>query len=94
MMLSDAIKGEVRLDLEHERQRQDQKWGVQRHPYPVWLMILTEEVGEVAEAMQKEYGWGKASDADDLYKELIHVAAVALAIAEQVKEEREQDANI
>ncbi|MFC3883775.1 hypothetical protein ACFOU2_09785 [Bacillus songklensis] len=53
-----------------------------------WLQILVEEVGEVAQAMQAQKGWGKESDADDLYTELIHVAAVAVAIAEQVKEER------
>ncbi|SEB15903.1 hypothetical protein SAMN05421743_12160 [Thalassobacillus cyri] len=38
-------------DLNKERRRQDKKWGVQRHPYPYWLAILTEEVGEVAQAI-------------------------------------------
>lgn len=74
--------------VEAERARQDAKWGIQRHDYGTWLQILIEEVGEVAQAMQKEKGWGKESDADDLYTELIHVSAVANAIAEQVLEER------
>lgn len=32
-----------------ERQRQHEKWGVQRHDFTVWLTVLSEEVGEVAE---------------------------------------------
>ena len=41
--------------------------------------------------MQKAKGWGKKTDADDLYTELIHVAAVTCAIAEQVREEQQRD---
>jgi NTP pyrophosphatase (non-canonical NTP hydrolase) len=74
-----------------ERNRQNEIWGIQRHDHGKWLKILIEEVGEVAQAMQKDDGWGKDSDADDLYTELIHVAAVSVAIAEQVLEEREKD---
>lgn len=72
-----------------ERQRQNKIWGIQRHDYGTWLKILVEEVGEVAQAMQAQNGWGKESDAQDLYEECIHVAAVASAIAEQVREHRE-----
>lgn len=71
-------------DIHQERSRQDYKWGEQVHDYPTWLTILVEEVGEVAQAMQSDKGWGKSTDADNLYKELIQVAAVATAIAEQV----------
>jgi NTP pyrophosphatase (non-canonical NTP hydrolase) len=85
------LRYRVILDVEDERVRQDAKWSIQRHDYGTWLQILVEEVGEVAQAMQTKRGWGKLSDADDLYKELIHVAAVATAIAEQVLEEREKD---
>lgn len=84
-------KGEVILDLWDERERQDKKWGVQRHPHGTWLAILMEEVGEVAEAMQKGLVSEKPTDADDLYKELVQVAAVACAIAEQVREEQQRD---
>lgn len=73
--------------IQEERGRQDDKWGLQRHDMGTWLQILVEEVGEVAQAMQTAKGWGKQSDADDLLEELIHVAAVATAIAEQVLEE-------
>lgn len=80
------INGRTKVlnDINNERARQKLKWGVQHHGYPVWLTILVEEVGEVAQAMQKGSQAYKQSDADDLYKELIQVAAVATAIAEQV----------
>jgi hypothetical protein len=32
-----------------ERQRQHEKWGVQRHDWPVWITVLTEEVGELSQ---------------------------------------------
>lgn len=83
-----GLIAKVNVDVIEERYRQNAKWGHQRHSHGDWLMILTEEVGEVAEAMQKSKGWGKETDADNLYEELIHVAAVASAIAEQVLEER------
>jgi len=73
-------------DISNERINQYGKWGKQRHPYHVWLAILVEEVGEVAQALQKGSVAYKSSDADNLYKELIQVAAVATAIAEQVRE--------
>jgi NTP pyrophosphatase (non-canonical NTP hydrolase) len=83
------LKLNVVIDLDTERNRQDSLWGKQRHALGDWLMILGEEYGEVCQAMQQEKGWGKDSDANDLYTELIQLAAVAVAIAEQVREERE-----
>ena len=74
-------------DILDERTRQNIKWGKQNHPYTVWLAILMEEVGEVAQAMQEGFTHHKESDAGDLYNELIQVAAVAAAIAEQVLED-------
>ena len=79
---------EVNEAILNERLRQNDKWGHQRHTMETWLTILIEEVGEAAQAMQTEKGWGKPSDASDLYEELIHVSAVASAMAEQVLEER------
>lgn len=60
-----------------ERQRQTVKWGVQCHSPHYWLCILMEEIGEAA----------KSSIADTVSptvyrKELIHVAAVAVAAIE------------
>lgn len=82
------LKQKVLDAVNNERIRQDNKWGKQRHDYGTWLQILMEEVGEVAQAMQKSKGWGKPTDASDLYEELTHAAAVTVAIAEQVLEER------
>jgi NTP pyrophosphatase (non-canonical NTP hydrolase) len=81
----------VNMNVFEERLRQNDLYGHQRHHLGAWLAILVEEVGEVAEAMQKGMVSQKDTDSDDLYTELIHVAAVASAIAEQVLEERERD---
>lgn len=78
-------------DVVAERVRQVQKFGVQRHANAgVWLAILGEEFGEVCQAAGPHMGLGtgKPTDAADLYTELIQVAAVAVAWAEQIAEER------
>ncbi len=60
-----------------ERKRQDEKWGANRNlDNTVWLTILSEEVGESAEAILKRM--------PSLQKEIIQVAAVALAWLECV----------
>lgn len=63
-----------------ERARQDAKWGVQRHDPARWHLILSEEVGEVAEAILK----GGPVEA---FEELVQVAAVAVAWLEHMIEE-------
>jgi len=80
------IREIVSAEIQLERSRQTAKWGRQYHVYPIWLGILMEEVGEVAQAVNTETVpvASKPTDADDLYKELIQVAAVAAAMAEQV----------
>lgn len=79
-----------------ERQRQDKKWGQQNHRHPVWMLILAEEVGEVAkEALEREVEdqaarlmnstvaeVGEVYVKDHLRDELIQVAAVAIAWVE------------
>lgn len=63
-----------------ERARQDAKWGEQNHDPITYLVILTEEVGELAQAaLHARFGGSKASG---LREEAIHTAAVALAIVE------------
>ena len=57
-----------------ERKRQRKKWGEQTHSPEKWLTILLEEVGEVANALLED-------DMEGFHKELIEVAAVAVAIA-------------
>lgn len=77
----------ILADIVEERWRQSQKWGTQRHELPTWSIILGEEFGEVCEAIQREIGLSsvKETDSGNLYEELIHLAAVAVQIAEQVK---------
>jgi len=84
-----SIRDKVLNQVGNERLKQYAKWGKQRHDRGTWLAILMEEVGEVAQAMQVNQSWGKKSDAGDLYSELVQVAAVAVAIAEQVAEDEQ-----
>lgn len=79
---------EVNEQVLVERERQNDKWGRQNHDKGMWLTILVEEIGEVAQAMQQGISSSKETDADNLYEELIHVAAVASAFAEQVLREK------
>lgn len=72
-----------------ERAEQDKKWATQNHPAPIWLAILTEEVGEVAEIVIEAN-----FDGDPFYGELEHeltqIAAVAVAWLERIKRNRDQ----
>jgi NTP pyrophosphatase (non-canonical NTP hydrolase) len=61
-----------------ERTRQDKKWGEQSHGGDTWLVILMEEVGELAQATLKTRFGGKGNARE----EAIQVAAVAVAIVE------------
>ena len=56
-----------------ERHKQDAKWGIQNHRPLRWLAILGEEVRECNNAVLEE-------DIIGYRIELIHVAAVALAM--------------
>lgn len=74
------------LAVEHilaERQRQLDKWGEQAHHDTFWAVIEGEEFGEVCRAI---------FDHDDahLYEEVVQVAAVALAWAEDMLHRRGQ----
>lgn len=63
-----------------ERDRQDAQWGKQHHTPEVWLAILMEEVGEFSKAvLHGKFGGEKE---DDRGKEIIQIAAVALAMIE------------
>ena len=69
-----------------ERRRQRRKWGKQEHDAFCWLTILTEEVGEAAQAaLHDEFGgWA----AGTLYEEVLQVAAVAVQWLEDLKEKK------
>jgi hypothetical protein len=82
------LRDEVMRAVNRERDRQNEKWGNQRHPDGTWLMIIGEEYGEVCQAMQTEMEWGKPTDSGDKYTELIQLAAAVISAAEQELEER------
>ena len=63
-----------------ERGRQDEKWGEQNHDFPMYLTILMEEIGEASQAWL-EWHFHKG-DQEAFLKEIIQMAAVALAIVE------------
>lgn len=64
-------------EIQTERKRQDAIWGKQNHADFIWLSILTEEIGEVAQAILHD-GFG-GSHKGMARKELIQAAAVAVA---------------
>ncbi len=65
-------------DVDMERNRQDAKWGAQRHLHPDrWNTILVEEVGEVSNAINER-------DWSNLATELTQVAAVCVAWLEDI----------
>lgn len=62
--------------IHSERERQNKKWGEQNHDDYRWLTILSEEVGEIAQAiLHDEFGGSHAGTAKI---ELIQIAAVAV----------------
>ena len=67
-------------DVVLERNRQQQKWGVQTHSIAEWLMILGEEYGEACKAGNECYF--RDDSLKMLRKELVQTMAVALAIVE------------
>ena len=72
---------QVLYDVAAERDRQDKKWGVQLHDPQWWLVILAEEVGEVARAI---FEADDAGVREDYRAELVQVAAVAVAAIESL----------
>lgn len=78
--------------VERERQRQEDKWGPQRHGMPVWVTVLTEEVGEASQAllqlrsMPLEEPGERRAQLVSLQREVVQVAAVAVAWLEHINE--------
>lgn len=77
------LQEKVLEDIKEERDFQDKKWGPNRNlDVFLWLAILGEEVGEANKAAL-EYRFGLEVEQEDkreeLRKELVQVAAVAIA---------------
>lgn len=79
-MITDLTLAAIRA----EGYSQDLKWGEQNHDPAVWLAILTEEVGELAQAILADRSGGTDHDShhDSMEIEAIQVAAVAAQFIE------------
>jgi hypothetical protein len=67
-----------------ERERQDKKWGEQNHYPQMWTGILGEEYGEFCQAVN-ETVFSNGTDKggyENMKKEAIHTAAVAIGFLE------------
>jgi NTP pyrophosphatase (non-canonical NTP hydrolase) len=77
-----------------ERDYQDRKWGDEsRHPWSEWAAILGAEVGEVCTEI-KDLTWHPTGDKEQLSglrSELIQVAAVCVAMVEQIDDIKDTD---
>lgn len=82
-------------DVLKERQRQLDKFGPQDRPPFEWFLILSEEVGEVAkECVEIQFDDAKHPHADPerYYKEMVEVAAVALAALQNYNQRKRKAA--
>ena len=78
--MSSEIRNQIFDRISYERENQDLKWGDRsisenRLPYTMWITILSEEVGEAAKEVLEK-------NKENLKKEILQVAAVAVAILE------------
>ncbi len=80
MIHSNEVQSQIWQAILAERQRQDTIWGENTHNIDTWLCILGEEMGEVCKAALGFIYHGK--EFSDVQQELIHVAAVVVAIIE------------
>lgn len=85
------------MHVRRERIRQFGKWGDQRHDEGYWARVLGEEFGEQSEASLNYSDLGPLADSpkepgvttlDHYRKELVHVAAVAVAMIEDLDRKR------
>ena len=72
--------------IEEENQNQLTKWGVQKRTLPEWMLFLTEEVGELANAIGEiTYRNGTV---EAVYDEAIQCATLSCKIAEMIEIQR------
>lgn len=77
------------LMMEEEMKRQDEKWGADREqPDYVWLLILVEEIGEVAKAiLERMFRDGPISDVD---MEVLQTTAVGMQWLKDINRDRDE----
>ncbi len=81
----------VLASVMHERLQQDEKWGVQNHSDLAWLAVLAEEFGEAAQVVVESSVPPDARPSPNLERELVQVAAVAIAWIECIRRRKEAD---
>ncbi len=78
MTMSEAL-----ISVVKERARQDDLWGEQNNDPVTWLVILMEEVGEIARAILSwRFDGPIGSRGGAIRDEAVQVAAVAVAMVE------------
>jgi hypothetical protein len=97
MSLLRGIRVEALSLVNDERNRQDEKWGVQNHSPEKWVGILGEEFGEYCAAVNETvFDNGpeerKRGGYENMMRELTQIAAVAVAAMECLMHEREKEA--
>lgn len=65
-----------------ERRAQEAQWGVHRHSWPEWMLILTEGVAEASRGNIEQH-WRSCADFGRLRSGIVRVAAVAVAMIGQ-----------
>jgi len=74
-------------EVMQENRRQVEKWGIQDHTPFEWMLYLSEEFGELAQAIAENYY--RVGGLDAVVKEAIQVATLALKIAEMYQPGRD-----
>lgn len=83
------------VDVAEERRRQHAQWGTQRHDWPVWITVLSEEVGELAQEVlrrREDERLGREEQIritilGEMRAEAVQAAAVLVAMIEHIDEE-------
>lgn len=71
-------------EVQEERQRQDEIWGLQNHGVCGWMLILSEEFGEAAKDANQIHFEKRKDRVSNYRSELVQVAAVAVAAIESL----------
>lgn len=79
--------------IDHEMQRQVDKFGYQNHEPKDWYLILGEEFGEVGKAILEKQ-WSYPNAKDNYEEELIQVAAVAVSALQCLWRSKEYQAKL
>jgi NTP pyrophosphatase (non-canonical NTP hydrolase) len=80
------VRVEAMDAVSDERDRQEARWGIQRHDMTVWLAVLSEEVGEAAQAILEYRELMSDQRLAAIRAEAVQVAAVAVAMVEHLDE--------